>query len=59
MIVETAVQLAEQNPVTMIAEDIDLLVLLLHRYRISDLHPIHFRSDLKSAGKTVKLWDIQ
>ena len=38
-------------------EDPDLLVLLLHRYRISDLHPIHFRSDSKSAA--VKLWDIQ
>jgi len=57
MIVDTAINLARQNPTTVIGEDTDLLVLLLHHHT-ADLKQIQFRSDSKST-KTVKIWDIE
>jgi len=47
MIVNTAINLATQNPTTVI-EDTDLLVLLLHHHT-SDLKQVQFRSDSKST----------
>jgi len=57
MIVDTAINLVRQNPTTVIGEDTDLLVLLLHHHT-ADLKQIQFRSDSKST-KTIKIWDIE
>ena len=57
MIVDTAINLARQNPTTVIGEDTDLLVLLLH-HNTADLKQNQFRSDSKST-KTIKIWDIE
>ena len=42
MIVDTAINLARQNPTTVIGEDTDLLVFLLH-HNTADLKQIQFR----------------
>ena len=57
LIVDTAINLAKQTPTTVIGEDTDLLVLLLHHYT-ADLNQMQFRSDSKST-KSVKIWDIR
>jgi len=58
LIVATAVKCAADNPVVVIGEDTDLLILLCHHVS-PNLKTIIFRSDSKSKSKKHREWDIQ
>ncbi len=60
MIVERAIQLAkEDNVVTVVADDTDILVLLLYHWK-NTMSDIYFQSELKrSQRKNVNIWKIR
>ncbi|KAH3791064.1 hypothetical protein DPMN_169275 [Dreissena polymorpha] len=58
LIVETSLKLAETSNVTIIGEDTDLLVLLLHFY--SPSRSVFFKSATSAtASKGLRVWHIQ
>lgn len=57
LIVETAIELADQSNVTVVGEDTDVLVLLL--FHVKQHHKsVIFRSDITRRVKPPKTWDI-
>ena len=58
LIVQTAIRRAADQPVVVIGEDTDLLILLCHHVS-SDLNNIIFKSDSRLKSKKQRVWDIQ
>ena len=58
LIVETAIRRAADQPVVVIGEDTDLLILLCHHVNQA-LNTVIFRSDAKFMSRKQRVWDIQ
>lgn len=57
-IVKAAVSMCEYKSTTLIGEDTDLLILLLHHATLKDSHELHFRSD-ETGDKTKQCIYVQ
>jgi hypothetical protein len=58
LVAESAIELSQSHKVTVLAEDTDVLVILLHHAGKAK-HKITFMSEKKSIEKKTKHWDIQ